>query len=373
MKYCGILSIVLVLLSIFKVHSQDVDNILENVQNFRLQQFYQQLQQQELKNLKQDFTRISDWPDIRNYKLGSVSAVAFDKNKNVVIFQRGDHIWNDRTFNEENNIYNLADDGPIAAQTIITFQRDNGKILDQWGANLFYMPHGLTIDGDLYYVTDVALHQVLRFNVTNSKTTPDLVLGQKFQPGKGTSFCKPTAVATIPCGDFFVADGYCNSRIVKFNSNGDLIAQWGRNTFTAEVNFGSRMPPPNFFAVPHALTVVPENDLLCVADRENGRIQCFHTTNGTFYSQYHSPLIGTRLFSVDYAQGSLFVVNGPTYFENDGNEVAGYEIDMKTGKVLSKFGSFKNPHDIAVLPDGKEVYVAETDPNLVHKFVLKQN
>jgi hypothetical protein len=36
-----------------QVRAQDVDNILENVQNFRLQQFYQQLQQQELKNLKQ--------------------------------------------------------------------------------------------------------------------------------------------------------------------------------------------------------------------------------------------------------------------------------------------------------------------------------
>lgn len=217
------------------------------------------------------------------------------------------------------------------------------------------MPHGLTIDGDLFYITDVALHQVFRFNVSKSKTVPELVLGKKFKPGRGNSFCKPTAVATLPNGDFFVADGYCNSRIVKFDYNGENIAEWGRSTFTAGIDFGTRLPPPNFFAIPHALAVVPEYDLLCVADRENGRIQCFHTTNGTFYSQYHSPLIGNRLFSVDYAKGSLFVVNGPTFFANADSEVAGYEIDMKSGKVVSKFGSFKNPHDIAVLPDGKEV------------------
>lgn len=84
-----------------------------------------------------DFSRISDWPNIRNYKLGSVSAVDFDKDKNVVIFHRGNHVWNDRTFNEENNVYNLADEGAIKANTIVTFDRSNGKILDEWGSDMW--------------------------------------------------------------------------------------------------------------------------------------------------------------------------------------------------------------------------------------------
>lgn len=120
--------------------------------------------------------------------------------------------------------------------------------------------------------------------------------------------------------------------------------------------------PSNFFAIPHALTLASDLNLLCVADRENGRVQCFHTKNGTFHSQYHSGIIGDRLFSVAYAPingGQLYVVNGPqnpqTY-----HEVSGFVIDMKTQEVISKFGSkeqpLENPHDIVVTPDGREVY-----------------
>lgn len=119
--------------------------------------------------------------------------------------------------------------------------------------------------------------------------------------------------------------------------------------------------PKNFFAVPHALTLAADQGLLCVADRENGRVQCFYTKDGTFHSQYHSPIVGDRLFSVAYAPvngGQLYVVNGP---QNpvEYHEVMGFVIDMKTKAVVSKFGPnnqpFENPHDIIVSPDGQEV------------------
>jgi hypothetical protein len=37
-------------------------------------------------------------------------------------------------------------------------------------------------------------------------------------------------------GDFFVSDGYCNSRIIKFNKNGKFLMQWGRNSFGGRVS-----------------------------------------------------------------------------------------------------------------------------------------
>ncbi len=54
---------------------------------------------------------------------------------------------------------------------------------------------------------------------------PDLVLGEKFVPGSDEAhFCKPTSVAVVEStGDFFVADGYCNSRVMKFNRHGKLL------------------------------------------------------------------------------------------------------------------------------------------------------
>ena len=55
-------------------------------------------------------------------------------------------------------------------------------------------------------------------------TKPDMVLGTHMQPGSDhTHFCMPTAVAVAASGDFFVADGYCNSRVMKFNKDGKLI------------------------------------------------------------------------------------------------------------------------------------------------------
>ena len=45
------------------------------------------------------------------------------------------------------------------------------------------------------------------------------------EPGNDqTHFCMPTSVAVSEStGDFFVADGYCNSRVMKFNKDGKLL------------------------------------------------------------------------------------------------------------------------------------------------------
>lgn len=117
--------------------------------------------------------------------------------------------------------------------------------------------------------------------------------------------------------------------------------------------------PRNFFAIPHALALASDLGLLCVADRENGRVQCFSTIDGTFHSQYHSGIIGDRLFSVAYAPidgGQLYVVNGP---QSQIHDVMGFVVNMQSNKVIAKFGPndgvFENPHDIIVSPDGNEV------------------
>lgn len=160
------------------------------------------------------------------------------------------------------------------------------------------MPHGLTVDPeDNVWVTDVAMHQVFKFAPRGAGGKPLLTLGVTFQPGIGKKFCKPTAVAVLNNGDFFVADGYCNARILKYSPAGELILNWGQNSF-AGVSYD--FAPPNYFAIPHALTLVPDQQLLCAADRENGRVQCFHSSNGSFHSQYHNQMIGDRLFSMAY-------------------------------------------------------------------------
>ena len=56
------------------------------------------------------------------------------------------------------------------------------------------------------WVTDVALHQVFRFPAGSDQ--PDIILGERFVPGNDQAhFCKPTDVAVMSTGEFFVSDG----------------------------------------------------------------------------------------------------------------------------------------------------------------------
>ena len=167
-------------------------------------------------------------------KFGQITAIDTDENDNIVIFHRGKHVWNEKSFTLDDK-YKLKDLGPIAEATIVTINPKTQQIIDQWGEDMFYMPHGLTVDtkNKALWLTDVAMHQVFKFTLDstlkNYKKKPDLVLGELFVPGKDMKhFCKPTSVAiSSKNGDIYVADGYCNSRVLRFDAHGTLLNHWG--------------------------------------------------------------------------------------------------------------------------------------------------
>jgi DNA-binding beta-propeller fold protein YncE len=76
-------------------------------------------------------------------------------------------------------------------------------------------------------------------------------------------FNRPTDVAVAPSGDVFVADGYSNNRIVQFDASGNFVKSWG------ELGVA-----PGKFNLPHSIAV-DSKGRLCVADRNNVRIQVF--------------------------------------------------------------------------------------------------
>ncbi|GCB81656.1 hypothetical protein scyTo_0021870, partial [Scyliorhinus torazame] len=232
----------------------------------------------------------------------------------------------------------------------------------------FYLPHGISTDkDDNFWVTDVALHQVFKLGPKGDYL---LVLGQAFQPGSDSRhFCQPTDVAVDPArGNFYVSDGYCNSRIVQFSPEGKFIMQWGEESSL------SGIPKPGQFFIPHSLTFVPVLDQLCVADRENGRIQCFIAQSGQFLREIQHPEFGERLFAVSYTPdngGQLYAVNGEALVGR-GVPVQGFVLNFTTGELLDIFKptkeNFLMPHDI-VAADDKTVYVADVQANTVWKFV----
>lgn len=300
----------------------------------------------------------TNWPrPDANVQLGTVCAVAFDLEQNVVVFHRADRVWDQDTFNRSHH-YIGANREPIQSPTLVAYDRNTGAVSYQTGSNLFFMPHGLTIDGDgNFYVTDVVLHQVFKFRRSGTELHKEWQMGDRMVP---KTFCKPTSVAVLPNGDFFVADGYCHSKITKYSKDCKFLSDWGNNAFAGDAHL---VAPPYYFAIPHALTIAHDLGLVCVADRENGRIQCFDY-NGIFRTQFHSPVIGDRLFSVAYLSkngGQLIVVNGPSLSPDTDphSEVLGFVIEMKSNKIVSKFTpsrkDFRNPHDIIVSKDGTEV------------------
>ncbi|XP_039945204.1 peptidyl-glycine alpha-amidating monooxygenase isoform X8 [Hirundo rustica] len=304
-----------------------------------------------------------EWPGL-DLKLGQVSGLALDLENNLVVFHRGDHVWDENSFDSK-FVYQQRGLGPIEQNTILVLNPSNAKLLHSTGKSLFYLPHGLSVDKNgNYWVTDVALHQVFKLGANDKE--PLLILGVALQPGSDkTHFCQPTDVAVDPItGSIYVSDGYCNSRIIQFSPNGLYVMQWGEETSLGR----SR---PGQFRIPHSLALIPDLSQLCVADRENGRIQCFRLETGEFTREIKHKAFGTELFAVSYVPGGLlFAVNGMPY-PGEAESVQGFVMNFSTGEIIDTFiplrKGFEMPHDIVASED-RTVFVGDVHAKVVWKF-----
>lgn len=293
---------------------------------------------------------VHGWDD--GLKVGQVTAVDVDLNDDPVIFQRGPVVWDAQSFNSE-NILNKKQ--LIKEDTILTVDADKGKVKSSFGSGLFYMPHGLKIDSEgNTWVTDVGLHQVIKFN--RGETQPSLVLGEKFVPGNDAAhFCKPTSVAVASNGRIFVADGYCNSRVAVFSPDGqhlhDITGDW---------------------KVVHSLVLYEAEDVLCVADREGEKIDCLGA--GLRLPQFRGSVSSSirdlgRVYGLAGRGTALVAVGWKGDWTTRGT-TEGLTIDLANdNSVVNSWGSeLSSPHDVALSRGGEAVYVAEIGPNGIRKF-----
>ena len=200
----------------------------------------------------------SAWSPPGGGLVGQVSGLDLSPDRSIVwLFHRGERVWDERSFDE--STHKLRDESPLAADAVLSLSAATGELQSSWGQGMFLMPHGLSVDvwGHVW-VTDVGLHQVLKFSPEGQRL---LAVGSPRMPGSGELLCKPTAVAVASDGSFFVADGYCNSRVVAYAPNGTLRGFW-----TADAKTQGAMQ------VPHALALDECAGVLHVADRENGRV-----------------------------------------------------------------------------------------------------
>jgi len=294
------------------------------------------------------------------YKLGQVGGLAgCVKNPNrLIVFHRGSREWNQESFPDGRH-FDTKKFGAIPENTILTINTRTGQIVNQWGNNTFYMPHGLSVDaeGNLW-VTDVAMHQVFKYS--NGQRV--LTLGESFVPGDDSKhFCKPTDVAVSNDGsNIYVADGYCNSRIVKFDAKGNFLKQYSMPENEQQL------------AIPHSIILIEALGLVCVADRENGRIVCFDDENeDQVKAILDHPLMKTvYAISYDANKHRLYAVSG----KNGKTPALGFTFNIHPesfGELIAYWQpneGFGEPHDLALSVNGHSLFVGEIRPNRIDSF-----
>ena len=145
-------------------------------------------------------------------------------------------------------------------------------------------------------------------------------------PGAGNQsdvFQRPTDVAWDTAGNIYVADGYGNSRIAKFDKNGKFVKSWG-----------SRGTEQGQFNTPHGLAIDAQGNVY-VADSGNQRIQVFDG-DGNFKTQMAGVGSPAAICITPGARQVLYVSNSnPPEDIDSGGEI--YKMDL-TGKLLGRFG-----------------------------------
>ena len=87
-------------------------------------------------------------------------------------------------------------------------------------------------------------------------------IGEPNVPGTDDKhFYRPTFMAWLPDGTFFVADGYQNTRVVKFDKDGKYLMTWGQRGTPPEKR-------PGYFNNVHGIAVDPQTRRVFVNDRE---------------------------------------------------------------------------------------------------------
>jgi DNA-binding beta-propeller fold protein YncE len=207
--------------------------------------------------------------------------------------------------------------------SVMKFDR-NGNMLVSFGAGMIMWPHGIHVDPDgNIWVTDgrdnrdqdgniigdeLKGHQVLKFNPQGE------LLMRIGEPGGARApgyLFQPNDVLVAPGnGDIFIGEGHSGapgstSRILKFNSRGEFLKEWG-----------SLGDGPGQFSQPHSLAMDSQGRLF-VADRGNNRIQIFDqegTLLDTWYqfSRNSGVYIDRNdiLYAADSESGSVNPANG---------------------------------------------------------------
>jgi len=311
---------------------------------------------------------------------GEVPGVAVNSKGHIFVFTRS-------------NSANGPAYAPAAAQL---FEFDaNGNYVREIGKGLYAWAeaHTVRIDkDDNIWAIDKGSDMVIKFNPAGRVVW---VFGRRAEgadedtrpwahpdpplPAIDGMFRQPTDVAWDSDGNIYITDGYVNSRVAKYDKNGEWVKSWGE-----------KGTAPGQFRLPHTI-VVDRNNNIYVGDRSNRRVQVFDT-EGKFLRSFtidvppvpglhpvngNTPT-GERLAAVIGAPNSICITPGPNQVLYVGEltypgRIFKVSLDGKVLGVIGRPGrqlkQFGGAHQLAC-PSENVVYAAETSNWRVQKLIL---
>lgn len=259
------------------------------------------------------------------WHFGRVSAVATDSNNDVYVFHRGE----------------IAD--PIIVfDAVGNYLRSFGRDLDI--AN----EHGMRIDRyDNLWITDNRAHTVMKLTTDGEVL---MTLGIKGQAGvTDETFDRPADIAFGPNDELYVADGYGNARVVKYDAEGNFVKTWG-TPGTA----------PGEFDLVHSIATDSAGNVY-VADRENNRIQIFDG-DGNFLRMWTHLGATQNIFITP--DDDVWVMTHRDNVENiTYDTLAGriMRVDINSGEII---GAMESPGHWIDVSDSGEIFVGSLTGNV---------
>jgi hypothetical protein len=297
------------------------------------------------------------------YRFGRETDVAFDQQGNIYIYHRAN----------ETRLFEYAPNG--------NFIREIGR-----GNYGFAFAHSVRVDAqDNIWAVDEGTDTIVKFSPAGQIL---LTIGRREDPVDALSnmagagayhgrnekyrFGRPTDVAFDQQGNIFVADGYFDSRVVKYDDRGNFVKAVGTRG-SANLQFNT----------PHSIATDFQGNVY-VGDRGNARVQVLDNNlnwkaNYTNVGNPWAVCVSGGPGPKDPGKQYLYVSNSwPDSAPADAAEFTGevYKMELD-GTIIGKFGrAGKAPGEFATIHqmdcrDPDVIYTAEINDWRSQKILLK--
>ena len=302
---------------------------------------------------------------------GDVAGVAVDHADRIVAIARGD-----RPSDPAERM-----SGPTRSTNFVVVADRNGNIVEQWTQwdSILTLPHQVYISpydperhvwvvdgggangpGQVVKFSNDGREVVMRLGVQGEHLKSEEEARARSDWGPYT-YGLPSMLAFLPDGSFLLADGYWNSRVIKYTADGAFVSQFG------ELGTG-----PGQFDLLHGLAV-DDDGRIYVADRMNSRIQIF-TEDGEFIEEWPDIFDPVNIW-LD-ADGWVWIVDATLNRIMKFNRAGELQYHWGTygrAGTLGRgawAGGLSLPHQMDMDDEGN-VYIASYSGGWVDKFVPK--